>query len=89
MPEPEPVQLHEALLWSWVLVWPVVAVLPDVACEPTLLPCVTEPSLPGLSTPDRQVGVRRARLGSRRERQRELVGPGLLLRGLDARAARV
>ena len=42
-------QLH-ALPWSWAAVWPVVAVLPDVACEPALLPCVTEPSLPGLST---------------------------------------
>ena len=50
MPEPEPVQPHEALPWSWVLVWPVVAALPDVACEPTLFVCDTEPSLPGLST---------------------------------------
>ena len=50
MPEPEPLQPHEVLPWFWVAVWPVVAALPDVACEPTVLPCVTEPSSPGLRT---------------------------------------
>ena len=50
MPEPEPLQPHEGPLWFWVVVWPVVAALPDVACEPTLLVCDTEPSSPGLST---------------------------------------
>ena len=50
MPEPEPLQPHEGLPWFWVAVWPVVAALPDVACEPTVLACDTEPSPPGLST---------------------------------------
>ena len=35
---------------DWVDDCVVVAVLPDVAVEPTVLACVTEPSSPGLST---------------------------------------
>ena len=50
MPEPEPLQPHDGLPWFWVAVWAVVAALPDVACEPTVLACDTEPSPPGLST---------------------------------------
>src|SRR6476646_8780859 len=48
MPEPEPQPQEPPCVW--VLVWPVVAALPDVAFESTPFDCVTFPSSPSLST---------------------------------------
>jgi hypothetical protein len=50
IPEPEPPQPQVAPPCVCELVWPVVPELPAVACEPAVLDCVTEPSLPGLRT---------------------------------------
>ena len=87
MPEPEPLQLH-ALLWSWSAVWPVVAALPDVACEPALLPCVTEPSLPGLSTRTGRLALDAPACAAAESASESWSVPACCCGGLDARARR-